>query len=252
MEEKRLPWPRPFTSRLTKREALAVLAYLPLHLFLLPWVFNRLFENGVIDQAGANVIYYSLGFVWMIFAAFAFLRRNFDSLMDAPLRCVLEVLGSYGLMLCCNLAVGLAFLYLLPSLGGNPNNQAVAEAAGVAEASGAASSAALSMTGGGAIKAVVIFFGPVVEEMLFRAGIFGLLRQRNRRAAYLVSALCFSLAHVVPYAALSPVYWLYLVQYIPVSLLLARCYERSNCIWCAVFFHMMNNGIALSVLSTLG
>ena len=251
MEEKRLPWPRPFNSRLAGRETISVLAYLPVHLFLLPYIFNRLFESGVIDHAGANVIYYSLGFVWMIFTAFGFLRRDFDALIDAPLRCVLEVLRAYGLLLCCNLAIGLLFLYLLPMLGGNPNNQAVAEAAGVAEASGAAASTAVNMTGGSAIKAVVIFFGPVVEEMLFRAGIFGVLRQRNRRAAYIVSALCFAIAHVAPYAALSPVYWLYLIQYIPAALLLARCYERSSCIWCSIFFHMLNNGVALSAASLL-
>ena len=252
MEEKRLPWPRPFTSALTRREAALVLAYLPLHLFLLPYIFNRLFESGAVDQAGANVIYYSLGFVWMLFTAFGFLRRDFDALIDAPLRCLGEVLGGYGLMLCCNFAVGLLFLYLLPMPGGNPNNQAVAEAAGVAEAGGAAASAVVSMTGGGAIRAVLIFFGPVVEELLFRAGLFGLLRQRNRRAAYLVSALCFALYHVVPYAVSQPVYWLFLLEYIPVSLLLARCYERTNCIWCSVFFHMLVNGVSMSLLGAVG
>ena len=228
-----------------------VLAYLPLHLFLLPYVFNRLYESGVLDTAGANVIYYSLGFVWMLFTALCFLRRDFDALIDAPLRCLGEVLGGYGLMLCCNFAVGLLFLYLLSMPGGNPNNQAVAEAAGVAGASGAAAGAGVSMTGSRAIKAVIVLFGPVVEELLFRAGIFGLLRQRNRRAAYIVSALCFAIAHVAPYAAQSPMNWLYLVQYIPVALLLARCYERSNCIWCSIFFHMLNNGVALKALSLL-
>ena len=251
MEEKRLPWPRPFTSALTRREAALVLAYLPLHLFLLPYIFNRLFESGAVDQAGANVIYYSLGFVWMLFTAFGFLRRDFDALIDAPLRCLGEVLGGYGLMLCCNLLVGLLFLYLLPMLDSNPNNQAIAEAAGVAEASGAAAGVGVSMTGGRAINAVIVFFGPVVEELLFRAGIFGLLRQRSRRAAYIVSALCFAVAHIAPYAALSPINWLYLVQYIPAALLLARCYERSNCIWCSIFFHMLNNGVALKALSLL-
>ena len=252
MEEKRpAPWPRPFASALTRREAVLVLTYLPLHLFVLRYVFNRLFESGAIDPAGANVIYYSLGFVWMLFAAFGFLRRDFDALLDAPLRCLREVLGGYGLMLLCNLAVGLLLLYLLPALGGNPNNQAVAAAARAAEAGGSAAGVSVSASGSRAMEAVIIFFGPVVEEMLFRAGIFGLLRHRNRRAAYLVSALCFALTHVAPYAAADPGSWVYLVQYIPAALLLARCYERSNCIWCSVFFHMLNNGVALRALSLL-
>ena len=88
-------------------------------------------------------------------------------------------------------------------------------------------------------------------ESIYIGPIFGVLRQRNRRAAYIVSALCFAIAHVAPYAALSPVYWLYLIQYIPAALLLARCYERSSCIWCSIFFHMLNNGVALSAASLL-
>ena len=103
-----------------------------------------------------------------------------------------------------------------------------------------------------AVRAAVIYLAPVVEEMLFRAGIFGLLWQRNRRAAYIVSALCFALYHVVPYAILQPAYWLFLLEYIPVSLLLAYCYERTNSIWCSIFFHMLVNGVSMNLLGAVG
>lgn len=86
---------------------------------------------------------------------------------------------------------------------------------------------------------------------MFRAGIFGYLRRRNRTAAYIVSTLVFSLYHVWAYAIADPVNWIYIIQYIPVSLLLARCYERTNSIWCSIFFHMIVNAISVQALSML-
>ena len=64
--------------------------------------------------------------------------------------------------------------------------------------------------------------------------------------------LFFSLYHVWTYALQDPVYWIYLLEYIPVAGLLARCYERTNSIWCSIFFHMLVNGISLSALGAVG
>jgi len=234
MEQKAI-WPRPFTSALKKSETILVLGYLPVHLLLLQLGFGLLAEKELVPLPLADLLYYLTGFVFMVLAAFRFLRRDFDALIDAPFPCLREILRSYLMMLCFNFLLGLLFL-LLPETE-NPNNAAVMEAA------------ALDMR---AVKAAVIFLAPVVEEMMFRAGIFGLLRRKNRRAAYLVSALCFSLYHVVPYAVLDPMSWLFLLQYIPASLLLARCYERCNSIWGSVFFHMLINAVSFSALSVMG
>jgi len=234
MEQKAI-WPRPFTSALKKSEAILVLGYLPLHLLLLQFGFGLLAEKELVPLPLADLLYYLTGFVFMVLAAFRFLRRDFDALIDAPFPCLREILRSYLLMLCFNFVLGLLFL-LLPQTE-NPNNAAVMAAA------------ELDMR---AVKAAVIFLAPMVEEMMFRAGIFGLLRRKDRRAAYLVSALCFSLYHVVPYAVLDPMNWLFLLQYIPASLLLARCYERCNSIWGSVFFHMLINAVSFSALSVMG
>ena len=228
-------WPRPFTSALKKYEAILVLAYLPIHLLLLQFGFGLLAEKELLPLPMADLLYYLTGFVFMVLAAFRFLRKDFDAFIDAPFPCVREILRSYLLMLCFNFLLGLLFL-MLPEAE-NPNNAAVME------------TAALDMR---AVKAAVIFLAPVVEEMMFRAGIFGLLRRKNRVAAYLVSALCFSLYHVAPYAVLDPVNWIFLLQYIPASLLLARCYERCNSIWGSIFFHMLINAVSFSALSVLG
>ena len=235
MEFRMIPWPRPFTSRLTRREAIFVLAYFPVHLFVLQLVLGLIAEKELLSLPAADLLYYLVGFLYMVLAAFGFLRRDFDALVDAPLACMREVLRGYLAMLCCNFLLGLLLLLLLKS--DNPNNEAVMAVA------------AQDMR---AIRAAVVFLAPVVEEMLFRAGIFGLIRGKNRRAAYIVSALCFALYHVVPYAVSQPVYWLFLLEYLPVSLLLAYCYERTNSIWCSIFFHMLVNGVSMSVLGAVG
>ena len=227
-------WPRPFTSALSKRETILVLLYLPIHLLALQLGFSALILRGLLTQAMANLLYYLVGFLYMLLTAFGFLRRDFDALIDAPLLCLREIARDYLAMFCLNFLLGL--LYTLLPEAENPNNASIMTAV---------------EQDAGLMRASIIYLTPIVEEMLFRAGIFGTLRRRNRRAAYLVSALCFALYHVAPYAVFDPVAWVYLLQYIPAALLLAACYERTNSIWCSIFFHMLINGVALSALSAL-
>lgn len=234
MESKR-SWPLPFTSALTKRETLLVLAYLPVHLVVLQLGFTALVERGALAQSAANFLYYLVGFLYMLTAAFGFLRRDFDPLAAHPLLCLREVLAGWCAMYCCNFLLAILLVKLLPGTE-NPNNAGVM---------------AVVRQDAGMMKASLLYLTPPVEELLFRAGIFGVLRRRSRPAAYAVSALCFAVYHVAPYAMYVPAYWIFLLQYLPVSLLLARCYERTNSIWCSVFFHALINGVSLRVLSAL-
>ena len=231
---KRTP-PPPFTSALTRREAIMVLLYLPIHLVLLQLGLTALIEHDVMPQARATLLYYVIGFAYMVVFAFGFLRRDFDALVDAPFYCVREVLRSYLWMMAFNLVLGM--LLLLVSGEENPNNESVMN---------------IYVQDMGSMKAAIVFLAPPVEEMMFRAGIFGVVRRKSRVWAYILSALCFALYHVVPYAIMDPLYWVFVLQYIPVSLLLARCYERTNSIWCSIFFHMLVNGISLSTLNAIG
>ena len=84
---KRTP-PPPFTSRLNKREAIMVLLYLPIHLVLLQLGLTALIERGVLPQGRATLLYYVVGFVYMVLCGFGFLRRDFDALVDAPFYCI--------------------------------------------------------------------------------------------------------------------------------------------------------------------
>ena len=221
----------PFTSRLTKGQAIAALVYLPVHMVLLPVIVTIMILRGLLDETQANLLCYVLGVAYMLIFLWKFFRRDFDALCDRPWACIREVLVCYGLMLCCNFVVN--SIMLLLGMGDNPNSEAVFDMAGMTF---------------GPIAAMAVFMAPIVEESLFRAGLFGLIRRRNRTLAYVVSMAMFSLYHVWSYALMDLKNLLYLLQYIPVSYLLCRCYERTNSIWGSIFLHMLVNGVSMWLL----
>ena len=96
-----------FTSALTKREAAAVLAYLPVHAAILPLVLGRVMTAGYITDVQGNVICYAIGTLYMLIAAGRFLRRGFDPLCDRPITVVIEIAAGYAMMFCCNMALSL-------------------------------------------------------------------------------------------------------------------------------------------------
>ena len=219
-----------FTSRLGVVPAILAILWLPMHIIGLPWILVRFF--GIQDDVQINFITYAVGAVFLLIVGFLFLRRDFDALLDHPGRVFLQVLGCYAAMLLMNIAVS-GVLMLLVDEAENPNNAAVMEMVSVQS---------------NTMSAIAIFLAPFVEEMIFRAGIFGTLRRKSRLAAYLVSITLFSVYHVWGYALDDPMSWLYLLQYLPASYLLCRCYEYCDCIWGSIFFHMLTNYVSLQAL----
>ena len=225
-----------FTSCLERREMRAVMVYLIVHIAVLPWIINFMTARGTVSSTEGNFIYYAMGAGFMLSSCMPFFRREFDPLCDRVFFCMREILLGYAAMVCVNICVSSLLLNLLPGAE-NPNNAAVTE---------------LVFEDFGMMKASLMFFTPITEEMLFRAGIFGMVRElKGRRAAYIVSVALFALYHVWSYAIIEPLYLVYLLQYIPAGFLLARCYERTNTIWAPIFFHMTVNGIAVNTLDML-
>ena len=223
----------PFTSSQSVPERVLALLWLPIHLFLLPRAVLFLFPG--IDNSWLNVSVYGIGAVFMLLTQFRFLRRDFDPLCDRPGYILLEILISYGAMLLFNMAVSGILLLLNPALD-NPNNAAVID---------------MAQTTGGPIAALAVFLAPIVEELMFRAGIFGGLRRKSRLLAYLVCILLFSVYHVWGYALSDPMAWIYAVQYLPVGYLLCRIYERTDSIWGSILLHMFVNFVAFHALTAL-
>lgn len=223
-----------FNSAMTKKEAIAAIAYLPVHIILLPAVLGALVARGVMAEVWANFTCYAVGAAYMLALEGRFLRRDFDALCDRPFFIIVEVVASYALLLACNFVMSLALVNV--PVEANPNNESVI---------------GLIMDSFGPMAAAAVFLAPILEELIFRAGIFGLLRRRSRLAAYCVSATAFALYHVWGYAAESISYLIYIVQYIPPAILLARCYERTDSIWGSIFLHMLTNGVSVRAVLLL-
>lgn len=232
METERIP----FTSSMSRWERAVALGYIPVHIYLLPRLLVSFYEDRRIPLSAltANAVCYVVAALVLFVCLRRFFRREFDALCDYGPGALLEVAKHYGALLLCNMAVSVA-LVLLGKVE-NPNNAAIFSLAGED----------LGMT-----TAVAVFLAPIAEEAMFRGGVFGLLRRHSRIAAYAASMLLFSVYHIWGYAVSDPTAWLYLLQYLPASFLLARIYEKTNSLWAAVFLHMTVNGVSMMAISAL-
>lgn len=224
-----------FTSALSKKQAIAVLIWLPVHCLLLPFLFSIAINMNLIGDLAANVLIYAIGAVYMLLVLRRFLRRDFDAFCDRPLRVLLLVFGAYWASVYGDSLIAL-LLQSLSVSGSNLNNDAVIDMA----------KANLSQT-----AAMAVLLAPIVEEALFRAGIFGLLRRKSRVLAYLGSALLFGLYHVWSGAIFDPIQLVFTLQYLPSSLALAWVYEQTDSIWSSIFLHMLTNLISVLAFASL-
>ena len=93
---------------------------------------------------------------------------------------------------------------------------------------------------------VMVVLMPIVEELLFRGYVFGLLRGRDRVMAYGASCLLYTALYIgrlllegggLPGVAL-------VLQYLTVSAVLAWSYDKTGTIWTPVLVHITVNALA--------
>lgn len=224
-----------FSTPLKAHESILGWFYLIIHTFLMGkaviWA-NEALDLGLTGSY-IDLVYYIIGFVFILVFMFSFLRKSFSDLCDNLGKTVTSVVLAYlGYYLLSFVVVALINL-LVPEFS-NPNQNAVNES--------------LKLNAN-VMKAVGIFLAPVVEEVLFRGVAFGSIRKKSRIVAYIVSALLFSVYHLWQYLFID-FEWttlLYLLQYVPASIVLCWCYERCHNIWGPIFMHMLVNIISLSV-----
>ena len=231
MEKKQVP----FTRAMSRFERALAVGYLPLHVFAVPALVAGAFPEGKVDALAGNVVCYTVAALVLFFCLRRFFFREFNALCDYGPAALLEAAKAYGVLLLCNMALSLGLLLL--GKGQNPNNAAIVSLIGEDM---------------GMMTAMAVFLAPIAEEAMFRGGVFGLLRQKSRVAAYAVSMALFALYHVWSFALSDPSAWLYLLQYLPAGFLLARVYEKTNSLWTAIFLHMTVNGVSLLALDALG
>jgi len=229
-----------FDPRLTEREAYLGLSYIPTHIFLIPTLLG--FLGGYFPQMTTgtlNLIYYGLGLAFLGTGMMGYLRRQYDELWDHMARGLLAVPSAYLL----NLVLSYAVTYGLMLLTGGT-------------ASESPNDALLMATTGrdyNILKALGLYIGPLLEEVLFRGVLFGILRTRSRVGAYVTSVLLFSVYHVWQYALayMDLRVLLYAVQYFPVSIALCWCYEKGGTLWSPIFLHMLVNALGFAVMPYL-
>ncbi len=220
-------------DRLQSSEFRNALLLLVLHTAAFPTVLNLLAQAmpDTLSNAQLNLIYYAASLLLAALLLGRYLRRSFDGLIDAPLRC----LSSFALGWLMYFALSLLAAYLMRKLSitfDNLNEDTVNLLLGQER---------------GIIVAVTVFMAPIVEESIFRGGLFCGLYPRSRAAAYLVSIALFCLYHVWQYAVLlhDAGYLLLAIQYIPAAFVLCFVYRRSGSIWTGIFFHMSVNALAV-------
>ena len=225
MERESLP-----RSQMRWWQSLAVLVWIPVDVLGLPLLLIGLFPG--LSDVDLNFWVYGIGLAVLLPLCLSFLRRDFDRVWERPGHILAQALIGLGLMLVFNILVSYLFYFLLPEA--NPNDEAVD---------------ALLRTEKGKMSAVTVVMAPLLEELMFRGGVFGTLRRWNRAAAYIGCLLLFALLHTWQYALYDPKYLLFILQYLPAGWLLCRCYEKTECIWASILLHVMNNSFALLLLT---
>lgn len=227
----------PFENPMNRGAKIAGWIYFPIHTVLLPLFLGTvlvLVSGKMPSEITCNIWYYAIGLAFTLIAMWKFLRRSYENMLDRLTYSFAMILAAYAVdvLLSLVLQLGMSLFGELPI----PNNDAIVDLAGRDYRR---------------MIAVAVLMAPLVEECLFRGVIFGTLRQKSRFWAYLVSVLLFSLYHVWQYALVyaDVRFLLSALQYVPVSIALAYCYDRTQSIWPPVFFHMFINALSLSVLA---
>lgn len=220
-------------DELKKSEFWSAMVLLVLHTAVFPIALS-LFAAAQPDAFSAseiNLIYYVISLVLTAVFMGKYLRRSFDGLVDAPMRCISAFAVGYLAYIGLSMLAG----WLLSLLNISTDNL------------NEASISTMLSQDRGIIIAMTVFLAPIVEECIFRGGLFCGLHQKSRAAAYIASMVLFCLYHVWQYAvALWDVSYLLLaIQYIPAAFVLCWVYERSGSIWTSIFFHMSVNATAV-------
>lgn len=93
---------------------------------------------------------------------------------------------------------------------------------------------------------MVVFMGPIVEELCFRYAIFkGVRKHCSFIVSALISALLFGYIHVASYLMMGDLTQIvYLVPYAAMGYFMCRVYEQTNNFKATLLLHILNNFIA--------
>ncbi len=106
-----------------------------------------------------------------------------------------------------------------------------------------------SVAGAISVFVFAVVFAPVVEELVFRKGLFGIIQKRaGLWAAIIGNSFIFGLIHVVEDVIEDLSLWVNIFPYMAPGLVLSYVYYRSGkIIWIPIIIHMLYNAYGIIV-----
>ena len=228
-----------FDNLMLRRERICGWIWLPIHIILLPLILVPIIYLLVgpdkMTDAGANVIYYLISFAFVLVAFWSFLRESFDRFVGNLRGALLAMVIAYAIQLV--LSLGLQALMGVFGELETPNNDAIGELANLEYKK---------------MFAVAVLMAPITEEVLFRGVLFGSLAQKHRWLGWVVSVAVFCLYHVWQFAVVEQDWTVLIsaIEYIPLTVAITYCYDRTQTIWTPIFFHIFTNSLALAFMTS--
>ena len=225
-----------FSSYLTRTEAIAGWCFLPVQTLLFPPLLN--FLNTLLpvplDNAKLNFVYFCMNFLCAGVIFRRYLLQQWKKLTAAPWRVLRYAIWGFLLYYAATMLLGFVIQFIYPDFH-NPNDNTVA---------------VLVKENYTLIAIGTILLAPPVEELLYRALLFGSVRRYHRIGAYCASILVFAGIHVVSYIGTADTFSLLLslLQYLPAGFCLCWAYEKSDSIFAPMLMHIAINQIGMSIM----
>lgn len=185
-----------------------------------------------------SMIGYILTIIFTVWITKPLLQDSFKQLKSHFLRNVLMMVVGVFAILIVNLILGVIISFFTESVE-SANQQVIAENAVIAPFFTLFAST---------------IFAPIVEECVFRGGVFTYLRKKHSFLfAMMISSILFGFIHVLD-SLLSGNYadLIFLLVYTGLGFVLSYSYEKTNSIYVSMVIHLGNNLIAfLAMMSTL-
>ncbi|MBQ4342283.1 MAG: CPBP family intramembrane metalloprotease [Erysipelotrichaceae bacterium] len=180
-------------------------------------------------------------FEWGFYLAFPFvmvksvwpwLKREIYLFLDTPLKHLMTLVKTYGLMMLSSIALNLVLL-LVFELENSGNQNSLIELYSVQPFK---------------VLYASLIFAPIVEELVFRGALFSGLRKNHKVLGILFSSFAFGFLHV--YQSLFTGDFkdlLFLFSYALLGSFMCRAYEKTGSIAGAMSLHFINNLVSVIV-----
>lgn len=228
-----------FDDLLLRRERIFGFVWLPMHMAVLPLLLGviLMFIKPDMDENSVNTVYYVISFAAVLIGFWHFLKEGFNRFVERFSYCCMIMVLAYFIQLMLSGA-----LTAITSVTGElptPNNDAIGEMANMRL---------------NPVIATAVLMAPIVEECVFRGALFGTIARKSRILGYVVTVVVFSLYHVWQFAVVCHDWSMLLgaFSYIPLTVAITFCYDRTETIWTPIFFHMFINSAALAFMVSGG